>query len=216
MAAGLADEDSRIEWHVTPSARDPVPAPALTCLSVDEVDVRRRRYGQNVLPRVARVPLWRRLFLQLFHFFAVMLWIAGGLAILAGMPQLGLAIFVVIVLNGRLSRNSSIGVPLSTSLDRAKAGAGMHVEVAARLIPTFDYFERSKRWAKADCVHTVSKLRLRVPATNGIPAEWVVESDLLRRIQRAAVTAMNASSLLIPLDERALLIEAGWPQEQAS
>jgi magnesium-transporting ATPase (P-type) len=34
------------------------------------------------------------------HFFAVMLWIAGGLAILAGMPQLGLAIFVVIVLNG--------------------------------------------------------------------------------------------------------------------
>jgi magnesium-transporting ATPase (P-type) len=29
-----------------------------------------------------------------------MLWIAGGLAILAGMPQLGLAIFVVIVLNG--------------------------------------------------------------------------------------------------------------------
>src|SRR6516164_3374132 len=34
------------------------------------------------------------------HFFAVMLWIAGGLAILAGMPQLGLAIFVVILLNG--------------------------------------------------------------------------------------------------------------------
>jgi uncharacterized protein YifN (PemK superfamily) len=123
---------------------------------------------------------------------------------------------LVIVLNGRLSRQSCIVVPLSTSLDRAKAGAGMHVEVAARLIPTFDYFERSKRWAKADCVHTVSKLRLRVPATNGIPAEWVVESDLLRRIQRAAVTAMNASSLLIPLDERALLIEAGWPQEQAS
>ncbi len=29
-----------------------------------------------------------------------MLWIAGGLAILAGMPQLGFAIFVVIVLNG--------------------------------------------------------------------------------------------------------------------
>jgi magnesium-transporting ATPase (P-type) len=39
-------------------------------------------------------------FLQLVHFFAVMLWIAGGLAILAGMPQLGLAIFIVILLNG--------------------------------------------------------------------------------------------------------------------
>jgi magnesium-transporting ATPase (P-type) len=40
------------------------------------------------------------LFVQLFHFFAVMLWVAGGLAILANMPQLGFAIFVVIVLNG--------------------------------------------------------------------------------------------------------------------
>lgn len=34
------------------------------------------------------------------HFFALMLWVAGGRAILAGMPQLGFAIFVVIVLNG--------------------------------------------------------------------------------------------------------------------
>ena len=46
------------------------------------------------------LPLWRRLLSQLTHFFAIMLWIAGGLAILAGMPQLGLAIFIVIVLNG--------------------------------------------------------------------------------------------------------------------
>ena len=34
------------------------------------------------------------------HFFALMLWVAGGLAIVAGMPQLGFAIFVVIVMNG--------------------------------------------------------------------------------------------------------------------
>jgi magnesium-transporting ATPase (P-type) len=34
------------------------------------------------------------------HFFALMLWIAGALAILAGMPQLGAAIFIVILLNG--------------------------------------------------------------------------------------------------------------------
>lgn len=34
------------------------------------------------------------------HFFALMLWVAGGLALLAGMPQLGGAIFVIIVVNG--------------------------------------------------------------------------------------------------------------------
>lgn len=65
-----------------------------------EVEERQKKYGPNLLPRPPRVPPWRRLLAQLMHFFAVMLWIAGGLAILAGMPQLGLAIFVVILLNG--------------------------------------------------------------------------------------------------------------------
>ena len=69
-------------------------------LSVDEVRLRQNRYGPNLLPHPPHVSLWRRLLSQLVHFFAVMLWIAGGLAMLAGMPQLGLAIFVVILLNG--------------------------------------------------------------------------------------------------------------------
>jgi len=69
-------------------------------LSLDEIEVRRQRFGLNLLPRPSRIPLYRRLVSQLVHFFAVMLWVAGLLATLAGMPQLGLAIFVVILLNG--------------------------------------------------------------------------------------------------------------------
>jgi magnesium-transporting ATPase (P-type) len=74
--------------------------PQLTGLSLDEVELRRQRFGLNLLPPSPRVPLWQRLLSQLIHFFAVMLWVAGGLAILARMPQLGVAIFVVILLNG--------------------------------------------------------------------------------------------------------------------
>jgi calcium-translocating P-type ATPase len=37
---------------------------------------------------------------QFFHFFAILLWVAGGLALVAGLPELGIAIFGVIVLNG--------------------------------------------------------------------------------------------------------------------
>ena len=69
-------------------------------LSLDEIEVRRQRFGLNLLPRPSQIPLYRRLVSQLVHFFAVMLWVAGILAFLAGMPQLGLAIFVVILLNG--------------------------------------------------------------------------------------------------------------------
>jgi magnesium-transporting ATPase (P-type) len=69
-------------------------------LGSDEARQRLQESGLNVLPVRRRTPLWRSVLAQLAHFFAVMLWIAGGLAILAGMPQLGVAIFGVIVLNG--------------------------------------------------------------------------------------------------------------------
>jgi magnesium-transporting ATPase (P-type) len=38
--------------------------------------------------------------LQLTHLFAAMLWVAAGLALLAGMPQLAAAIVVVVIVNG--------------------------------------------------------------------------------------------------------------------
>jgi calcium-translocating P-type ATPase len=69
-------------------------------LTSAEAAERLRRDGPNVLPAKYPVPLWRQISAQLVHFFAVMLWVAGALAIWVGMPQLGVAIFVVIVLNG--------------------------------------------------------------------------------------------------------------------
>ncbi len=65
-----------------------------------EASERLRRQGPNELPHGNTQPAWRRLLAQFFHFFAVLLWGAGGLAVLAGMPQLGIAIILVIVLNG--------------------------------------------------------------------------------------------------------------------
>jgi calcium-translocating P-type ATPase len=41
-----------------------------------------------------------QLIAQWTHFFALLLWVAAGLAIVAGMPQLGAAIAVVVVING--------------------------------------------------------------------------------------------------------------------
>jgi magnesium-transporting ATPase (P-type) len=43
---------------------------------------------------------WRKLLGEVTHFFALMLWVAGVLAFVAGMSQLGVAIFVVVVVNG--------------------------------------------------------------------------------------------------------------------
>jgi len=69
-------------------------------LTSAEADSRRRRDGPNVLPSTPPPPAWRVLAAQLFHFFAIMLWGAAGLAFLAGMPQLAVAIVVIVVVNG--------------------------------------------------------------------------------------------------------------------
>ena len=56
--------------------------------------------GANRLPAPPSPHVWRKLIAQFTHFFALMLWVAGVLAVVAGMAQLGIAIFVVIVING--------------------------------------------------------------------------------------------------------------------
>ena len=68
-------------------------------LSSGEARARLDRDGPNELPPPRRPSAARRLVDQLVHFFAVMLWVAGGLAFVAGLPQLGIAIFIVVVVN---------------------------------------------------------------------------------------------------------------------
>jgi magnesium-transporting ATPase (P-type) len=56
--------------------------------------------GPNRLPPPPRVHAWRAFLGQFTHFFATMLWVAAVLALIAGMPALGFAIVVVIIVNG--------------------------------------------------------------------------------------------------------------------
>ncbi len=69
-------------------------------LSAAEARERLERDGPNRLTPRRGTPWWRSLAAQLVHFFALMLWVAAGLAFVAGMAELGVAIVVVIVVNG--------------------------------------------------------------------------------------------------------------------
>jgi magnesium-transporting ATPase (P-type) len=68
-------------------------------LSVDEAARRLAAEGPNRMPLPARVPAWRRLAAEMVHFFALLFWVAAVLAFVAGLPELGAAVIVVIVLN---------------------------------------------------------------------------------------------------------------------
>ena len=69
-------------------------------LTSSEAAARRAEFGPNRLPPPRRPSTLKRLLGEVTHFFALMLWVAGILALLGGLPQLGIAIFAVILLNG--------------------------------------------------------------------------------------------------------------------
>ena len=69
-------------------------------LTSADAAARLHRDGANVLPAPRRPSAVRRLLAELIRFFAVMLWVAAGLAVIASLPQLAIAIVAVIVLNG--------------------------------------------------------------------------------------------------------------------
>ncbi len=72
-------------------------------LTSREAADRLRRNGANVLPSPPRNPMLAALAAELVHFFALMLWIAGALAIVAGLVPLGFAIFGVVIVNALFS-----------------------------------------------------------------------------------------------------------------
>ena len=76
------------------------PPVALDGLTSAEAARRLADGGANVLPAPRRPSALRQLVAELTHFFALLLWVAAGLAFFAGMPQLGLAIIVVVLVNG--------------------------------------------------------------------------------------------------------------------
>src|SRR5574343_226032 len=79
-------------------------------LSSAEAVRRLTEFGANRVEAAARLPVWWMLLREFRHFFALLLWVAAALAFFAawrdpgqGMLQLGLAIIVVIVVNGCFS-----------------------------------------------------------------------------------------------------------------
>lgn len=72
-------------------------------LSEDEADRRLKKFGFNELPEPVHRPLWLRFTDQLTHFMALLLWSAGVLAFISNTPELGWAIWAVILINAIFS-----------------------------------------------------------------------------------------------------------------
>lgn len=72
-------------------------------LSEEEATRRLRECGPNELKKIGRTTAVALFLKNLVNLFAILLWIGGALAFIARMPELGIAIFVVILVNAAFS-----------------------------------------------------------------------------------------------------------------
>ncbi|MCX6557526.1 MAG: HAD-IC family P-type ATPase [Candidatus Aminicenantes bacterium] len=74
-------------------------------LKQEEAQKRLAAYGPNILKKIKQTPAYIKLLKNFVSIFAILLWIGGGLCFIPGvdMPQLGWAIFCVILVNAVFS-----------------------------------------------------------------------------------------------------------------
>jgi magnesium-transporting ATPase (P-type) len=130
-------------------------------LSSIEAAARLARGGPNELPPPRPRSAIRRFADQLVHFFAVMLWVAGGLAFVAGLPALGVAIFIVILLN------AVFAFVQESRADRA-------AERLPALLPRRVTVRRDRRRLQVDAREVVVGDVLLLASGDRIPADAVV------------------------------------------
>lgn len=69
-------------------------------LTSDEADLRLRQVGRNALREIKGKPLYRKFLSNFTHLMAMLLWVGGLVAFIAQMPQLGVAVWMVNIING--------------------------------------------------------------------------------------------------------------------
>jgi Ca2+-transporting ATPase len=72
-------------------------------LHQSEAEQRLREYGPNILREVKGKPLYLKFLANFTHLMAILLWIGGIVALIAQMPQLAIAVWMVNLINGLFS-----------------------------------------------------------------------------------------------------------------
>ena len=144
-------------------------------LSSEEAARRLRAHGPNRIERVRRRSLVLRLLAQFTGFFARLLWIAGFCAFMARLPELGWAIFAVILINGCFS-----------FLQEYRAERA--VEVLERLLPARITARRDGADVPIEAAAIVPGDRVRLEEGDQVPADGHVLEASGLRVDQSALT----------------------------
>ncbi|MBC7232251.1 MAG: cation-transporting P-type ATPase [Chloroflexi bacterium] len=120
-------------------------------LTKAEAAERLQRFGRNAIREAVRKPLLLRFLANFTHLMAILLWIGGAIALVAQMPQLGIAIWLVNLINGAFSFWQEYRAEKAT-------------EALRRLLPTYARVLREGE-------------ELRIPAEELVPGDVLLLSE---------------------------------------
>ncbi|WKY48134.1 cation-transporting P-type ATPase [Eubacteriaceae bacterium ES3] len=98
----IPDLESTVE-NISANDVYPFLKTSISGLSTQEATDRLKTSGPNTLQEKKGKPLFLKLFANFTHLMAILLWIGGVVALIAGLPQLAIAIWLVNIINGLFS-----------------------------------------------------------------------------------------------------------------
>jgi magnesium-transporting ATPase (P-type) len=151
-------------------------------LTTDEAFAQLRADGPNELPRQRPPSALRRFVGQLVHFFALTLWAACALALVGGLPQLAVAISVVVVLNA-----------VFAFLQESRANrAAEHLRA---LLPNTVTVRRDGRPTRIDASEVVVGDLVLLDAGDRVPADAMVAVTDMLTVDTSLLTGESEAAL---------------------
>lgn len=102
---------------------------------------------------------------------------------------------LVVVLNAKLN-GLVLVVPISSTKNLDSIKHGYHIEIAPELIQETAFYDKRLRWVKSELVQAVSRHRLYHIYDKGTKITQYLPRDVVEKVQRAVIKAINANSLL--------------------
>lgn len=86
--------------------------------------------------------------------------------------------------------------PISSKINLDGIKNGYHIEIDSELIKATGFYDKRTRWIKSELIQSVSRLRLYHIYDKGTKITQYLPRDVVTKVQRAIIKAINASSLL--------------------
>ena len=144
-------------------------------LTASEVEARRQLYGSNQLTEPPREPAWRKFLAYAAHPMALLLWLAGGIALGLREPTLGVIIWIVVLVNAAFSYWREYRAEQATA-------------VLQHLLPSYARVIRNGVEAKVATSDLVAGDVLVLAEGDNIPADARVIEEYGLRAKKAVLT----------------------------